>query len=361
MKLFKSNPNKSKAQAMVEFAIALPILLLLLYGLLETGRLLFIYASVTNATRQAARYGSTSGVGPNGVPRYQDCAGIRAAAQNGDFLNAFDDGDITITYDIGPGNSPYDTCTGATDTSVDPDSGDRVNVVINADYNTIVPNIVPLLSRTIVGNSSRTLIGTIDIVVTPPSTATFTFTPSPTPTLTFTPSLTYTPSRTPTITPTLQHTYTPSHTPLPATVTRTPTATSAAATPITGCNGALSLGLLTKTGNTMRLTVTNSHVAPLQISVVNVQWNHDKGHQTGGDKTLRLQNVTLGSTIWTGNQTGPTYPVTPSSPGIFPAGSTSTLIFTFHQSYDNWDNTESVTINLSTPGCEGVVFVQSSH
>jgi hypothetical protein len=34
--------KKKPAQAMVEFAIALPILLLLLYGIIETGRLLFL-------------------------------------------------------------------------------------------------------------------------------------------------------------------------------------------------------------------------------------------------------------------------------------------------------------------------------
>ena len=78
------NPTKNKAQAMVEFAIALPVLLMLLYGLLEVGRLLFTYSSVVNATRQAARYGSTTGVGLDGTtPRYQDCAGIKAAAQKG--------------------------------------------------------------------------------------------------------------------------------------------------------------------------------------------------------------------------------------------------------------------------------------
>ncbi|MGE5251945.1 MAG: TadE family protein, partial [Bacteroidota bacterium] len=56
--------HKSKAQAMVEFALALPILLLVVYGLLESGRLLFIYASVVTAARQAARYGSATGLTP---------------------------------------------------------------------------------------------------------------------------------------------------------------------------------------------------------------------------------------------------------------------------------------------------------
>ena len=98
---------------MVEFAVALPILLMLVYGLLEVGRLLFTYSSVVNATRQAVRWGSTTGVGDRGTPldttdddptitRYQDCAGIRASAQRGDYLNVFDDADIHIYYDDGP-------------------------------------------------------------------------------------------------------------------------------------------------------------------------------------------------------------------------------------------------------------------
>ena len=63
MKWKKLNPKKSKAQAMVEFALALPLLLLLLYGILETGRLLFMYSTVVTASRQAVRYGSATGTG----------------------------------------------------------------------------------------------------------------------------------------------------------------------------------------------------------------------------------------------------------------------------------------------------------
>ena len=47
-----------RAQAIVEFAIVLPILLMLLVGIFEVGRLIFMYAAVTNASREAARYGS---------------------------------------------------------------------------------------------------------------------------------------------------------------------------------------------------------------------------------------------------------------------------------------------------------------
>jgi hypothetical protein len=112
MNVHKTNTKKTKAQAMVEFALVLPILLLLLYGILEAGRLLFIYSTIVTASRQAVRYGSATGQGLDytaqggpdntGIPRYQDCFGIRLAAQRVDFLNAIQDDDIIIQYDNGP-------------------------------------------------------------------------------------------------------------------------------------------------------------------------------------------------------------------------------------------------------------------
>ena len=78
--------KKITAQAMVEFALALPILLLVVYGLLETGRLLFMYASVVTAARQAARYGSASGDNGSGANYYDDCSGIQGAANRVAFI-----------------------------------------------------------------------------------------------------------------------------------------------------------------------------------------------------------------------------------------------------------------------------------
>src|SRR3990172_6093967 len=114
-----SVPEKKKkevGQGFVEFALAVPILLMVLYGLLEVGRLLFIYSSTVTAARQAVRYGAVTGVSDSGFPRYKDCAGIRAAAQNVGFIQAFEN--ISITFDTGPDPDtlvvppPYDTCDG---------------------------------------------------------------------------------------------------------------------------------------------------------------------------------------------------------------------------------------------------------
>ena len=90
---------------MVEFAIALPILLALLYGILETGRFLFLYSSGVTASRQAVRYGATTGDGNEGERRYKDCDGIRATANAAGYLGRFDS--ITLQHDTGPGTIQF--------------------------------------------------------------------------------------------------------------------------------------------------------------------------------------------------------------------------------------------------------------
>ena len=86
MRTHKPN-QRSKSQGLVEFALILPLLLMIVYGLFEVGRAIFIYSTVISATREATRYGSTTGL-VGGQPRYKDCAGIRAAAQKMDFMGA---------------------------------------------------------------------------------------------------------------------------------------------------------------------------------------------------------------------------------------------------------------------------------
>ena len=201
MKLYKLTPRKNAAQAIVEFAIVLPILLLLLYGLLEAGRLLFMYSTVVTASRQAARYGSATGQGGdytteggpdnNTLQRFADCYGIKRAAQRVDFLNAFEDDDIFITYDEGPGTSGTDPldplvspptgwkeiCDGTGDSILDKKisgNSSRIVVTIGGDFLPIVPRIVPFIARTRAGSnpitavSARTIITGIAIEVTPP-------------------------------------------------------------------------------------------------------------------------------------------------------------------------------------------------
>ena len=103
----------------------------------------------------------------------------------------------------------------------------------------------------------------------------------------------------------------------------------------------------------MTLTIQNPNAWPLTVGDMFVIWNHDKGHLSGNDKTLRLQTVSWGATeIWTGDDDGPSLSITPTNALTIPPGGTITLTFTFHQTYDKSVGSEEININLSTPGCE---------
>ena len=52
--------NQARAQSMVEFAVALPVFVLLMIGLIDFGRLLFTYISIADAAREMARTASIS-------------------------------------------------------------------------------------------------------------------------------------------------------------------------------------------------------------------------------------------------------------------------------------------------------------
>jgi TadE-like protein len=50
--------KRSRGQAIVELALVLPIFLLLIFGLIDLGRTVFIYNSLAEASREGARWGS---------------------------------------------------------------------------------------------------------------------------------------------------------------------------------------------------------------------------------------------------------------------------------------------------------------
>lgn len=147
------------AQAMIEFALIFPLLIFVLYGLLEFGRLLFIYTSVVNASREAARYGAS--VGNAGAYRFSDCNGILNAARRNAILNPINASNLTITYDRGPGTTPYATaCSTAINNIVA--LGDRINVTVTITYSPLMP--VNFATFPISATSSRTIIRGVEVV-----------------------------------------------------------------------------------------------------------------------------------------------------------------------------------------------------
>ena len=59
---FLKFPRQKKAQAMVEFALIIPILLLVLVGLIEFGRLFYAWLIIENSTRFGIRYATAGTV-----------------------------------------------------------------------------------------------------------------------------------------------------------------------------------------------------------------------------------------------------------------------------------------------------------
>ncbi|MBE9523771.1 MAG: pilus assembly protein [Chloroflexi bacterium] len=163
--IFRRRTNEEqKAQGIVEFALILPILLLVIFGIIEFGRMMFIYASVASASREAVRYGSAVD-DVSGLPRYADCAGIRAAAQRIGKFAGMQDADIYIKYDDGI-TETIASCASITDYD-DIELGDRVVVSVRADYAPMVM-FANIPAFPITSTSARTIIKRVLIEGTPP-------------------------------------------------------------------------------------------------------------------------------------------------------------------------------------------------
>lgn len=93
-----SEAGKPRGQAIVEFALAVPFIFMLTFGVIEFGRLMFSYSLVVTAAREAARYGSA-------VENYQDCTGIQQAAVRVGGMAGVQAGNVNISYDDGFGGS----------------------------------------------------------------------------------------------------------------------------------------------------------------------------------------------------------------------------------------------------------------
>jgi len=156
------------AQGMVEFALVLPILLLVILGIFAFGHMFFVYSSVVSASREAARWGSAVGEAPSSLPRYQDCAAIRAAAVRVGAFAGVDTASVAIDYDHGPVDPPpapvYANCpmVGNGPDSTQVERGDRIVVRVTVQYTPIVP-LVDLPSFPITAETARTIVKSVPV------------------------------------------------------------------------------------------------------------------------------------------------------------------------------------------------------
>ena len=128
-----------RGQALPEFAIGALVALMLIFGVIEVGRIFLVYTTVTDAARQGARYAVTHGTNPNDTT----ATSAQVSAMQADVqtvvksflapgtvnINA---GGLTITTAF-----PNMTCVGGTCTGTTP--GNLVQVTVSYPYDLLIP------------------------------------------------------------------------------------------------------------------------------------------------------------------------------------------------------------------------------
>jgi Flp pilus assembly protein TadG len=106
--------KKEKGQSLVEFALILPILLIILIGVVDLGRMYYAYIIITDAAAEGATYAA---INPNDISEIEN----RARAACGDIAAGVQSVQVTCP-----------TCPSA-------ESGDTVTVSISYDYVVLTP------------------------------------------------------------------------------------------------------------------------------------------------------------------------------------------------------------------------------
>lgn len=150
--------KKDEGATLLEFGIVLPIALLLLLGIAEGARFVAEKQAVATASREAARFGSTTGE-TAGVPHYADCAAIRERAQASSPFEILDT-DILVTYDSGPASPQLGICP-TTGPYANPDaisSGDRIVVTVSRSFSSNLPFLGGVFDMEIATTEHRTIV-----------------------------------------------------------------------------------------------------------------------------------------------------------------------------------------------------------
>ncbi len=173
--------GRSRAQGLMEFALVIPLLMAVILGVIEFGFFFFVYSSVNSAAREAVRYGSGAGMSEMSVPYFQDCQGIRAAAQRIGRYAGMSSAQISIGLDQGPDTAvDWSHCpVGEATTSNDAALGDRIVVRIVVPYDPIV-SMLGFPSISVRAQSARTILRGMELQGTPGATRTSQYTRTPT-------------------------------------------------------------------------------------------------------------------------------------------------------------------------------------
>ncbi len=125
-----------KGQALVEFALLVPIFLILMFAIVDFGMGFYSWITVTNSAREGARLGAVQATNDEIIERVELAS---------DLIN--EDDNMTVTVGCGPSSDPppTDPCPGL--------PGESVVVRVDYNYDLITPlaSLVAFLSGDIIG------------------------------------------------------------------------------------------------------------------------------------------------------------------------------------------------------------------
>lgn len=138
--------RKRRGQGLVEFALILPIFLLLIMGIIEFSYAFIVYTGMFNAAREGTRYGIVNAL---------DRAGIQSAAEGKLLFVDPNQVNLNVAYDRGPDTDPSDVFTDTNQVQI----GDRVLVHVAYDLPTLTPMVRPFASSFhIESRAARTIV-----------------------------------------------------------------------------------------------------------------------------------------------------------------------------------------------------------
>ena len=126
----KNKKMNNQGQNIIEFALVLPLLLIILFGVLDLGRIFFGSISLTNAAREGVRYLTLH---PNDVVNeYSPYWGAKSAAIEDAGYAGISIGESQVTVDCSNADSD-DFC----------DSGTAATVEVSHDFELVLGWILP--------------------------------------------------------------------------------------------------------------------------------------------------------------------------------------------------------------------------
>lgn len=147
---FRSGTRQERAQSLVEFAMIVPIVLILVFGIIDFGMGLRAFISVSSATREAARYASignppgtftSGGTGQCNGTTNTTTVGRVCQTINGLNLTNVNDVDVEVCTTATP-----PVCIAATSANMLPGSSVKVTTEYHYHYITPVKNLVNFFS-----------------------------------------------------------------------------------------------------------------------------------------------------------------------------------------------------------------------